>query len=434
MKNKKLNLTALSFLIIFLFSYNGTNFTLSKIEVATNQPILNADPLIVIDDDSDFSIYPGYGNETHPYIIEGFEFEAPTEDDIAINITGTTAYFLIRNNEFRAEGFGRGLYGIYLKDIAPNTARIENNEMRAYYRIVFADNAPGITIKDNTCYKLKVTGYFLLNCPFATIENNFLYCDIIPSKMGLESSNPSIKAGETDMYSALYCHNCSDLIFNENDVNLDGMIAGSGINVEYSDRIAIENNIIKNQKIDIVEYEIYEKAGLWFEYINNGTIFNNTLEYTEKSSLIARACDNLVISNNTFGETQTFGLSFVTTSNCNITYNSIQDHPSYAIDLSEGSNNNTIHHNEIKNNRLNSQARDSGTGNIWYDTTTDEGNWWIGDWYGGDYTIDGIAGSVDPFPLGEPLVIPEFSTTIISLILLISASIAIIPIIRRKRN
>ena len=50
-------------------------------------PVLNADPMIVIDEDSDFSIYPGYGNESHPYIISGFDIEVPTDDDIGINIT-----------------------------------------------------------------------------------------------------------------------------------------------------------------------------------------------------------------------------------------------------------------------------------------------------------------------------------------------------------
>ena len=117
-----------------------------------------------------------------------------------------------------------------------------------------------------------------------------------------------------------------------------------------------------------------------------------------------------------------------------ITYNTIQDHPNYAIDLSEGSDTNTIHHNKIQDNRLNSQARDSGTGNVWYDTATDEGNWWIGDWYGGPYTIDGTSGSTDPFPLGEPLVVPEFSGKIITLILLMSLSLAVVPLIKRKKN
>ena len=46
-----------------------------------------------------------------------------------------------------------------------------------------------------------------------------------------------------------------------------------------------------------------------------------------------------------------------------------------------------------------SQARDTGVGNVWYDVSTMEGNFWS-DWSGyGTYSIEGSAENEDIYPM-----------------------------------
>ena len=174
-------------------------------------------------------------------------------------------------------------------------------------------------------------------------------------------------------------------------------------------------------------------AGISLSGVSYANIINNTFEANEKNNLLVTNSENLQISNNTFIESEVFGLELQNTINTNITYNIIQQHPSFGITLDVGTSNIIIHHNYfIDNNIGNSQASDSGSNNIWHDATTNEGNWW-NNWYGGDYVIAGTASSVDPYPLGTPLIVPELSQKIGLLLFLTSISM-IILVIRRSRK
>ncbi len=122
----------------------------------------------------------------------------------------------------------------------------------------------------------------------------------------------------------------------------------------------------------------------------------------------------------------------------NITYNSIVGHSNYGVSLKNLEVKHTIiHHNTITDTgqlpHCNSQALDNGENNTWYDVETNEGNEWS-DWSGGPYLIDGSAGTVDPYPLGEP-VVAEYSH-IILLTLFLPLVILFFPriISKKKRN
>lgn len=72
--------------------------------------------------------------------------------------------------------------------------------------------------------------------------------------------------------------------------------------------------------------------------------------------------------------------------------------------LFDKSNNNTIHHNSFVDN-TEQCTNDNWINNQWYDSKTNEGNYWS-DYNGtGDYIIGGSAGARDPFPLDHPLAI-----------------------------
>lgn len=72
---------------------------------------------ITISMDTDFSSqgFPGYGNETHPYVIEGYYIESAGS---CITIAGTTAHYVIRNCYLTSE-LGSGDPSIRI-DSAPN--------------------------------------------------------------------------------------------------------------------------------------------------------------------------------------------------------------------------------------------------------------------------------------------------------------------------
>ncbi len=87
-------------------------------------------------------------------------------------------------------------------------------------------------------------------------------------------------------------------------------------------------------------------------------------------------------------------------------------------------------------NASNIQAYDEGNDNLWYDTQTEEGNYWhdwannndtndqnhdgIVDW---PYLIAGSAGAKDYYPLKNPTVVSEISVDILWVFIILSVFI-----------
>ena len=215
----------------------------------------------------------------------------------------------------------------------------------------------------------------------------------------------------------------------------NSVIYGGGITVDSSDRIVINENIVKNIRIDITSFEYLEIAGIILRDVSYATIDNNTVEKTDKDNLSAVGCNNLIITNNNFSESQSAGINILSSSDIDIINNTIQYHPSYGVNIQSGSSNVIIHHNHfIDNNIGGSQASDSGSNNVWYDIDTMQGNWW-NDWTGGDYVIDGSAGSLDIYPLGVPIVVAEFAyTQSVTYLVLLSSVLIIVSVVIKKKK
>jgi parallel beta-helix repeat protein len=103
----------------------------------------------------------------------------------------------------------------------------------------------------------------------------------------------------------------------------------------------------------------------------------------------------------------------------------------YGVFLNTDSDNNIIHHNSFILNTL-LQANDNGTNNQWFDSSTNEGNYWS-DWISGSYSIAGSAGSVDLYPLSVPPVVAEF-TLLKGYFLGFVSSFVLMCYIRRKSH
>ncbi len=143
------------------------------------------------------------------------------------------------------------------------------------------------------------------------------------------------------------------------------------------------------------------------QILNNATI-----------GLFLHSCKYSVIINNTCNNND-WGIYLCSSYSCVVTYNLLQENIYIGVCLNLDSDNNLIHHNTFVDNNLGgtSQAWDGGANNTWYDTATQEGNYWS-DWSGiGTYSIDGHVNSVDLYPLEEPMVVEYPQIVLLTLIL-----------------
>lgn len=113
---------------------------------------------------------------------------------------------------------------------------------------------------------------------------------------------------------------------------------------------------------------------------------------------------DITLSNNTCTKNN-YGVYLQNTNSSVISYNTFADNSEYGVVLEEDTNENIVHHNKFIDNGGVMQARDDGTDNIWYDATTNEGNFWD-NWNDPDaiVPIGGTANNEDPYPLDENLV------------------------------
>jgi len=128
-----------------------------------------------------------------------------------------------------------------------------------------------------------------------------------------------------------------------------------------------------------------------------------------------------------------WGIWLDSSDSCFVTYNLLQENEEYGVYSSYGSDNNLIHHNTFVDNNIGgtSQAYDDGTNSFWYDTATQEGNYWS-DWSGiGSYYIQGFALSFDKYPFGEPVVV-EYPQIVLLTLLLSIIPLLLTRIISKK--
>ncbi len=99
-------------------------------------------------------------------------------------------------------------------------------------------------------------------------------------------------------------------------------------------------------------------------------------------------------------------------SNYNVfTHNNLEQNRAHGFEIYTGTNNEIYLNNFIENYDLsawpqgwtyNSQAVDSGLGNLWYSISSSTGNYWSNYWYiESHYAIDGDSNSSDLFPSGR---------------------------------
>ncbi len=227
-----------------------------------------------------------------------------------------------------------------------------------------------------------------------------------------------------------------------------------GIALEYSGSSAVENNTCTSNKMGISLYHSWSSTatkntcnnnweGISLSSSSSATVTNNTCNNNIKCGIHLSSSDSSTIANNTCSNNN-YGIILYGSGFCVVTYNLLQGNEVYGIYLHDiylgyyyvgyhyiYSDNNLIHHNNFVDNNLGgtSQAYDSGSNNFWYDTVTQEGNYWS-DWSGtGNYSIDGDESSIDLYPLDEPV---EYSTDETQILFTLTLLIVVVPLILIK--
>ncbi len=314
-----------------------------------------------------------------------------------------------------------------------------------YYNYVHHTQEQGILVEDsdeivvqyNDCEacKIGIESYSSIN-PF--LGNNYISDS---TNIGLYSRYSNYaRIGGNDFHDCglgVYDSNVEDLLTLQVTSNyIDGSLiyyaenlTNENIWVKYSQFILVNCSNVQISSQDQLAYSL--GVAIKLLYCTNVAIrycyFNNAL-----TAINFQGCENIKIYNNTLNNNPnvisaaastggfirenvfyngTIGINFAFEVNdFDIYQNNFQNFSLYGI-VFEVSNNNTFYHNNLINcGSGSSYGYDGGTGNVWYNTTLSEGNYWS-NWVSSTYSIDGPEGSVDMYPLSSPYVppvVPEY--------------------------
>ncbi|MFX1506636.1 MAG: nitrous oxide reductase family maturation protein NosD [Promethearchaeota archaeon] len=173
---------------------------------------------------------------------------------------------------------------------------------------------------------------------------------------------------------------------------------GGGIQVYESNFSIVCDNICQDN----------DEAGISLWFSESPTIINNNCNHNTgegiflNSSSFTLVCDNHCYDNYN-------GIRTLNSENNSILWNVITGNENYGVTLEYPSDYNHIHHNTfIDNGNSWSQAYDAGKNNQWYDSMTQEGNYWSDSAGQSSYGIAGPAEASDLYILTN---IPTTCTT-----------------------
>lgn len=312
---------------------------------------------------------------------------------------------------------------------------IQNNTVTSDRKALAVYRSYTIIIKHNNFYDsgLYIHQDDILDYYFLEIEDNF----VNDMKLGFFLGRDKITLKDP-LYGQLIFIDCNNVLV-ENQGQYTGFL---GIDVNYCNSVTIRNskttNIRKDSvswgitvngsdNVEIINCIIGNGRGIYLEYTLNSLIKSNLCQNSSSYGINLEYSNNCNIVNNTCIFNNMGGIEIKWSHYCEITYNRIEQNgfselDDFGLELA-GSNNNIVHHNIFIANNFNGtvNAIDEGSGNIWFDEKTLEGNFW--DTWSGDgvYNITGSANSIDPYPLSEIPVYtePNYFALYFSIILIV---------------
>ncbi len=309
----------------------------------------------------------------------------------------------IENNECYDTDFGIALYETHKSIIGDNFCY--NNNI-AGIRIMYSSYN---NISRNTI-NIAGKGISLVSASFGSIHENF--CNNTFWGISAEYTN------RISIHDNLCIRSTTGIqLWHTGKINITHNECYSchrGISVDDDSESQVRNNICYNNS----EHGIYIRTGESTQVSNNSLYLNKLtgIKNLRGSPIIGlnncsmnnigilmRDVQSLTLSNNTC-TLNVDGIVLEETDYSTISYNILQENIEYGVKIWDWSTWNKIHHNYfICNNRNGtehgfSQAYDEGYNNRWYESSTDEGNYW-NDYEGiGEYQIDGKDNNTDPYP------------------------------------
>jgi parallel beta-helix repeat protein len=200
MRRNGMNFLVISLLTIILavspfigVAVLGPNHDISRSEKTSITSYTPHSP-IVIDDDTDFVSqgWPGYGNKTHPYLIEGLEI---TSSDVCIQISGTSVWFAIINCNITTDGF-YGNFGVWLESL--ENAAIYNCTINRLFTGIYCEYVQNTVISNNTITRAIYGGIDIRRSEQVSVFNNTGHIDIFYStECYVNQNRGGVRLGET---------------------------------------------------------------------------------------------------------------------------------------------------------------------------------------------------------------------------------------------
>jgi parallel beta-helix repeat protein len=396
---------------------------------------------IEITTDEDFTsangVVSGSGISVDPFIIEGWNISSSGVH--GISISGTTKFFLIRNN-FIDTGGVYDIHGIYITNIVSGTAKIENNLCQNNWEGIYLASSSNNSLTNNNCSN-NYYGIYLASSSNNSLTNNTCNSNNWDGIYLASSSNNSLTNNtcNSNYDYGIYLISSFNNSLTNNTCNSNNF----GIYLDSSSNNSLTNNNCSNNG-----------RGIRFSSSSNNSLTNNTCNSNyDYGIFIAGSNHNNSLTNNTCNSNYGYGIYLAgsnhnnsfTNNTCNSNYkdgiylsgsnfnllswNLLFDND-YGVYLSSTSDNNILHHNTFIDNSNSPQAYDDGSNNQWFDTENNEGNYWS-DYSGtGPQQIAGSSRSIDPYPLSEPTVV-EF-TILKGYFLALFTSFVLLCYLRRK--
>jgi parallel beta-helix repeat protein len=218
---------------------------------------------IYIEGDTDFipvnGVSGGTGTQADPYVIEGWEIDASTEDGIFIR--ATEVHFVIRDVYVHSSGTGQT--GIVLIEVSNGS--VED--------AVLINNAIGTSLTDSE--NITITGG-----DYSNSDGSGLYAEVV-ANLTIDGLNSSSNGG--------------------------------GISLSQARDILLTGNRVSSNP----------KAGILVSAANNVSIIGNIVSGTDLHGLHVRGSDNVTLANNTVSSSGLYGIALESSTDFTLTNNSI---------------------------------------------------------------------------------------------------------------
>ena len=322
---------------------------LNKIGIIIDSKPIHTKAILSIDGNNQLNstATSGYGNISHPWILENYTISITDTSTDGIIIKNTNAYFILRNcivtstmyqtEAIKLDGVSNAklmnntaynLYGIHLIN-SDNNDIINNTVDITFGSGIYLVQSDGNNITNNSATGTNYIGIHLSSSHNNTIFNNTAN-DNNDQGMILVSSNNNTLENNTIIGNSFY-----------------------GLSLSSSN-----NNTIKNNEMN--ETTIYH--GLCLQTSHNNTIMNNkACENKERGFFIENSDNNSLIDNVLYKNE--YGIYFEGSNNNTNNYNGIYNNTVTGVLLSNSDDNN-VTWNKIWDNTKNIDVTGTSTGNI----------------------------------------------------------------------